>query len=72
VSGVRTLDRKAAKPEQRALPAGASSWTAAKREVYADDQDAAAYRVAVTARTDRCGEQDATRSQWPPTSTPGS
>ncbi|MFJ8670275.1 HNH endonuclease family protein [Streptomyces sp. NPDC093600] len=40
-------------PLAEAWDSGASAWTAARREAYADDQDATTSLVAVTARTNR-------------------
>ncbi|WP_405535382.1 hypothetical protein [Streptomyces canus] len=44
---------------------GASTWTAARREAYANDQDAAAGLVEVTARTN-CQKADRDPSAWMP------
>ncbi|ALO13609.1 hypothetical protein AQF52_8028 [Streptomyces venezuelae] len=46
-------------------PAGASAWTAARREAYANDQDAAASLVAVTARSNRA-KADRDPAEWIP------
>ncbi|MEU8351791.1 HNH endonuclease family protein [Streptomyces sp. NPDC048845] len=54
-------------PLAEAWDSGASAWTAARREAYANDQGAAASLVAVTARTNR-QKADQDPAQWlPPT-----
>ncbi|GGS83278.1 HNH endonuclease family protein [Streptomyces badius] len=52
-------------PLAEAWDSGASAWTPARREAYANDQDAAASLVAVTARTNR-QKADKDPSQWMP------
>ncbi|MEU3480877.1 HNH endonuclease family protein [Streptomyces sp. NPDC033753] len=52
-------------PLAEAWDSGASAWTAARREAYANDQDAAASLVAVTARTNR-SKADQDPAQWMP------
>ncbi|MFB6525621.1 HNH endonuclease family protein [Streptomyces sp. NPDC056399] len=52
-------------PLAEAWDSGASTWTAARREAYANDQDAAASLVAVTARTNR-SKADQDPAQWMP------
>jgi hypothetical protein len=47
------------------LPTGASAWSAAKREAYANDQDSATSLVAVTARTNR-STADQEPAEWLP------
>ncbi|MFJ6106042.1 hypothetical protein ACIQHY_34270 [Streptomyces sp. NPDC092359] len=48
-------------------PAGASTWTAARREAYANDQDAAVSLIAVTGRSNR-SKADKDPGQWLPPS----
>ncbi len=52
-------------PLAEAWDSGASAWTAARREAYANDQTAAASLVAVTARTNR-SKADQDPAQWMP------
>ncbi|MFB7454859.1 HNH endonuclease family protein [Streptomyces sp. NPDC056194] len=52
-------------PLAEAWDSGASSWTPARREAYANDQGAAASLVAVTARTNR-SKADQDPAQWMP------
>ncbi|RSS57480.1 HNH endonuclease family protein [Streptomyces sp. WAC01280] len=52
-------------PLAEAWDSGASAWTAARREAYANDQDAATSLVAVTARTNR-SKADQDPAQWMP------
>lgn len=52
-------------PLAEAWDSGASAWTAARREAYANDQDAAASLAAVTARTNR-SKADQDPAQWMP------
>ncbi|WP_097276132.1 HNH endonuclease family protein [Streptomyces sp. TLI_55] len=52
-------------PLAEAWDSGASTWSAARREAYANDQDAAASLVAVTARTNR-QKADQDPSTWMP------
>ncbi|MER7623856.1 HNH endonuclease family protein [Streptomyces sp. NPDC126503] len=52
-------------PLAEAWDSGASAWTAARREAYANDQDAAASLVAVTARSNR-QKADQDPSTWMP------
>ncbi|CAL9627077.1 HNH endonuclease family protein [Streptomyces sp. enrichment culture] len=54
-------------PLAEAWDSGASAWTAARREAYANDQDAAASLVAVTARTNR-QKADQDPAAWMPPS----
>jgi hypothetical protein len=54
-------------PLAEAWDSGASTWTAARREAYANDQDAAASLVAVTARTNR-QKADQDPATWMPPS----
>ncbi|MFF3843408.1 HNH endonuclease family protein [Streptomyces sp. NPDC001930] len=53
-------------PLAEAWDSGASSWTAARREAYANDQDAPASLVAVTARTNRSKADQDPREWMPP------
>ncbi len=54
-------------PLAESWDSGASAWTAARREAYANDQGAATSLVAVTARSNRL-EADQDPAQWlPPT-----
>jgi len=52
-------------PLAEAWDSGASAWTAARREAYANDQGAAVSLVAVTARTNR-SKADQDPAQWLP------
>jgi hypothetical protein len=52
-------------PLAEAWDSGASAWSAAKREAYANDQDAATSLVAVTARTNR-SKADQDPAEWLP------
>jgi hypothetical protein len=52
-------------PLAEAWDSGASAWTAAKREVYANDQGATTSLLAVTARTNRA-EADQDPAEWLP------
>jgi hypothetical protein len=52
-------------PLAEAWDSGASQWTAQRREAYANDQDAAASLVAVTARSNR-QKADQDPAQWMP------
>ncbi|MFD9463124.1 HNH endonuclease family protein [Streptomyces sp. NPDC060027] len=52
-------------PLAEAWDSGASAWTAARREAYANDQGAAASLVAVTARTNR-QKSDQDPADWMP------
>lgn len=52
-------------PLAEAWDSGASAWTAARREAYANDQDAAASLVAVTARSNRA-KADRDPAEWMP------
>ncbi|MER5967505.1 HNH endonuclease family protein [Streptomyces sp. NPDC002057] len=53
-------------PLAEAWDSGASAWTAARREAYANDQDAPASLVAVTARTNRSKADQDPREWMPP------
>ncbi|MFC9337441.1 HNH endonuclease family protein [Streptomyces sp. NPDC057020] len=53
-------------PLAEAWDSGASAWTAARREAYANDQDASASLVAVTARTNRQKADQDPREWMPP------
>ncbi len=61
--GKLDLDHMVALAE--AWDSGASAWTPAQREAYANDQDAATSLVAVTARTNR-SKADQDPAQWMP------
>ncbi|MFE5484089.1 HNH endonuclease family protein [Streptomyces sp. NPDC056527] len=52
-------------PLAEAWDSGASAWTAARREAYANDQDAATSLVAVTARSNRA-KADRDPAEWMP------
>ncbi|MFB6634878.1 HNH endonuclease family protein [Streptomyces sp. NPDC056362] len=52
-------------PLAEAWDSGASAWTSARREAYANDQDAASSLVAVTARTNR-SKVDQDPGEWMP------
>ncbi|MFF8513534.1 HNH endonuclease family protein [Streptomyces sp. NPDC015492] len=52
-------------PLAEAWDSGASTWTAARREAYANDQDAATSLVAVTARSNR-SKSDQDPAEWMP------
>ncbi|MFI9213912.1 HNH endonuclease family protein [Streptomyces sp. NPDC053253] len=52
-------------PLAESWDSGASSWTAARREAYANDQDAATSLVAVTARSNR-SKSDQDPAEWMP------
>ncbi|MEU1863657.1 HNH endonuclease family protein [Streptomyces gardneri] len=52
-------------PLAEAWDSGASAWTAERREAYANDQDAAASLVAVTARSNRA-KADRDPAEWMP------
>ncbi|MFF6794356.1 HNH endonuclease family protein [Streptomyces filamentosus] len=52
-------------PLAEAWDSGASAWDAARREAYANDQDAAASLVAVTARSNR-SKADKDPAEWMP------
>ncbi|MGW0121883.1 HNH endonuclease family protein [Streptomyces sp. NPDC003327] len=53
-------------PLAEAWDSGASAWDAKRREAYANDQDAAASLVAVTARTNRSKADQDPREWMPP------
>ncbi|MFF5924179.1 HNH endonuclease family protein [Streptomyces flavochromogenes] len=53
-------------PLAEAWDSGASAWTAARREAYANDQDASTSLVAVTARTNRSKADQDPREWMPP------
>jgi hypothetical protein len=55
-------------PLAEAWDSGASTWTAARREAYANDQGAATSLVAVTARSNR-SKADQDPAQWLPPAT---
>lgn len=65
VTGPGTLDLTHTVPLAEAWESGASAWTAARREAYANDQGAAASLVAVTARVNlqKAGQDPA---EWIP------
>ncbi|MFG2463720.1 HNH endonuclease family protein [Streptomyces sp. NPDC048523] len=65
VSDPAKLDIDHMVPLAEAWDSGASAWSAARREAYANDQDAAASLVAVTARTNR-QKADQDPSTWMP------
>ncbi|MDQ1052019.1 HNH endonuclease family protein [Streptomyces sp. V4I2] len=65
VSDPAKLDIDHMVPLAEAWDSGASTWSAARREAYANDQDAAASLVAVTARTNR-QKADQDPSSWMP------
>jgi hypothetical protein len=65
VSDPAKLDVHHMVPLAEAWDSGASAWSAARREAYANDQDAAASLVAVTARTKR-QKADQDPSAWMP------
>ncbi|MFE5902177.1 HNH endonuclease family protein [Streptomyces sp. NPDC056488] len=52
-------------PLAEAWDSGASAWTAARREAYANDQDAATSLVTVTARSNR-SKSDQDPAEWMP------
>ncbi|MET7344653.1 HNH endonuclease family protein [Streptomyces sp. NPDC005547] len=66
VTDTGALDIDHMVPLAEAWDSGASAWTAARREAYANDQGAAASLVAVTARTNR-QKADQDPAQWLPT-----
>ncbi|MGX1507637.1 UNVERIFIED_CONTAM: hypothetical protein RKD43_006262 [Streptomyces graminofaciens] len=63
VAGALDIDHMV--PLAEAWDSGASAWTAAKREAYANDQGAATSLVAVTARTNR-SKADQDPAEWLP------
>ncbi|MFF8610938.1 HNH endonuclease family protein [Streptomyces sp. NPDC015346] len=65
VSDPAKLDIDHMVPLAEAWDSGASAWTAKRREAYANDQDAAASLVAVTARTNR-QKADQDPATWMP------
>jgi hypothetical protein len=65
VTGPAGLDIDHMVPLAEAWDSGASAWTDARREAYANDQGAAASLVAVTARTNR-QKADQDPAQWLP------
>ncbi|MFE1558889.1 HNH endonuclease family protein [Streptomyces sp. NPDC058734] len=67
VTDASRLDIDHMVPLAEAWDSGASAWTAARREAYANDQGQAASLVAVTARTNR-SKADQDPSQWLPPS----
>ncbi|MFD5185330.1 HNH endonuclease family protein [Streptomyces sp. NPDC058372] len=67
VDGAGGLDIDHMVPLAEAWDSGASAWTAARREAYANDQGQASSLVAVTARTNR-SKSDHDPAEWlPPT-----
>ncbi|MGA5430717.1 HNH endonuclease family protein [Streptomyces koyangensis] len=65
VEGARGLDIDHMVPLAEAWDSGASAWTAARREAYANDQGQASSLVAVTARTNR-SKSDQDPAEWLP------
>ncbi|PAX86726.1 HNH endonuclease family protein, partial [Streptomyces albidoflavus] len=65
VDGARGLDIDHMVPLAEAWDSGASAWTAARREAYANDQGQPASLVAVTARTNR-SKSDQDPAEWLP------
>ncbi|MEW1852944.1 HNH endonuclease family protein [Streptomyces albidoflavus] len=65
VEGARGLDIDHMVPLAEAWDSGASAWTAARREAYANDQGQPASLVAVTARTNR-SKSDQDPAEWLP------
>ncbi|MEU2770978.1 HNH endonuclease family protein [Streptomyces diastaticus] len=65
VEGARGLDIDHLVPLAEAWDSGASAWTAARREAYANDQGQATSLVAVTARTNR-SKSDQDPAEWLP------
>ncbi|MFJ4382647.1 HNH endonuclease family protein [Streptomyces albidoflavus] len=65
VDGARGLDIDHMVPLAEAWDSGASAWTAARREAYANDQGQASSLVAVTARTNR-SKSDQDPAEWLP------
>ncbi|MFB8415310.1 HNH endonuclease family protein [Streptomyces albidoflavus] len=65
VDGARALDIDHMVPLAEAWDSGASAWTAARREAYANDLGADASLVAVTARTNR-SKSDQDPAEWLP------
>lgn len=65
VTDPRALDIDHMVPLAEAWDSGASAWTAARREAYANDQGAATSLVAVTARTNR-QKSDQDPAEWLP------
>ncbi|MFI5753063.1 HNH endonuclease family protein [Streptomyces sp. NPDC051644] len=65
VAGAAGLDIDHMVPLAEAWDSGASGWTAARREAYANDQGAATSLVAVTARTNR-QKADQDPAEWLP------
>ncbi|WP_167345368.1 HNH endonuclease family protein [Streptomyces bikiniensis] len=70
VSEAGKLDIDHMVPLAEAWDSGASTWTPAKREAYANDQGAAASLVAVTARTNRSKADQDPATWMPPTPRP--
>jgi hypothetical protein len=68
VTAASGLDIDHLVPLAEAWDSGASAWTAQRREVYANDQGAAASLVAVTARSNR-SKADQDPAQWLPPAT---
>ncbi|MDA5279930.1 HNH endonuclease family protein [Streptomyces sp. Isolate_45] len=67
VDGAGGLDIDHMVPLAEAWDSGASSWTAARREAYANDQGQASSLVAVTARSNR-SKSDQDPAEWLPPS----
>ncbi|MFJ2574710.1 HNH endonuclease family protein [Streptomyces halstedii] len=65
VNGASGLDIDHMVPLAEAWDSGASAWTAARREAYANDQGQASSLVAVTARTNR-SKSDQDPAEWLP------
>ncbi|WP_406054142.1 HNH endonuclease family protein [Streptomyces sp. NBC_01077] len=65
VNDAAKLDIDHMVPLAEAWDSGASSWTAGRREAYANDQDAATSLVAVTARSNR-SKSDQDPAEWMP------
>lgn len=65
VTGASSLDIDHMVPLAEAWDSGASAWTPAKREAYANDQKASTSLVAVTARTNR-QKADQDPANWLP------
>ncbi|MER7195923.1 HNH endonuclease family protein [Streptomyces flaveolus] len=65
VTSASGLDIDHMTPLAEAWDSGASTWTAARREAYANDQGAATSLVAVTARSNR-SKADQDPAQWLP------
>ncbi|MFE1789132.1 DUF1524 domain-containing protein [Streptomyces sp. NPDC059525] len=63
----RTFDNDHLVPRAEAWDSGASAWTAARREAYANDLDQEASLVAVSARSNR-SKADQDPAQWVPPS----